>query len=345
MNYLSTLGKYLDQPYLVGSFSKAVPAIMLGGAGMITAHKVSDAKPEDKRKVLIQNLCILTGTMGSALVATRGIKKIGLKGLSQNIDLNQLKIKNSQIIDEYISKNSVSENSEFILKKAKNKILKFNEVRTLSKELEKSRNGKFLLKELIPEPENVSSKEIFGEIKRLSLMGLVPVLGGIAGGVVGDSITDNNWKNKIPNKIKEGAYQYLANIFLCNVGAGIALGIMEKAKITSKATRALGMVAGIMLTGIIGGSAIANVISKKVIDPCFSKENLKSECDSFTRSDLYSERHPEAIDIGLHVDDIATVAVLSGLKWIEPALPVLYSISGYRAGIGYRNGNCNGIKK
>jgi len=44
------------------------------------------------------------------------------------------------------------------------------------------------------------------------------------------------------------------------------------------------------------------------------------------------------IDVSLHVDDVATVAVLSGLKWIEPALPILYSISGYRAGIGYRNG-------
>ena len=53
---------------------------------------------------------------------------------------------------------------------------------------------------------------------------------------------------------------------------------------------------------------------------------------------LDSERTPELLDIGLHVDDIATVAVLSGLKWIEPALPILYGVSGYRAGIGYRNG-------
>ena len=29
---------------------------------------------------------------------------------------------------------------------------------------------------------------------------------------------------------------------------------------------------------------------------------------------------------------------MSGLKWIEPALPIMYAISGYRAGIGYRNG-------
>ena len=49
------------------------------------------------------------------------------------------------------------------------------------------------------------------------------------------------------------------------------------------------------------------------------------------------ERKPELIDLGMHTDDIATVAVLSGLKWIEPSLPSLYSISGYKSGIGYRN--------
>ena len=57
---------------------------------------------------------------------------------------------------------------------------------------------------------------------------------------------------------------------------------------------------------------------------------------------IYNEHKPEALDIGLHTDDIATVAVMSGLKWIEPALPIMYAISGYRAGIGYRNvNNCN----
>ncbi len=58
-----------------------------------------------------------------------------------------------------------------------------------------------------------------------------------------------------------------------------------------------------------------------------------------SKKGFYYERKPEALDISLHIDDIATIAVLSGLKWIEPALPILYSISGYRAGIGYRNGN------
>ena len=215
------------------------------------------------------------------------------------------------------------------LEKAKNKVLSFKEI----KELARDKNNKNLLNKLIPEPENINSKEIFSEIGRLSLLGLIPVIGGIAGGIAGDIATTNQWKEKIPNKVKEGAYQYLANIFLCNVGAGIALGIMEKVGIKSKSGRALGMIGGIITTGVIGGSILANLISNRLINPLFGNKSEKS---------LYDERKPEALDIGLHVDDIATVAVMSGLKWIEPALPIMYAISGYRAGSGYRNVNkCN----
>ena len=108
-----------------------------------------------------------------------------------------------------------------------------------------------------------------------------------------------------------------------NIGAGVALGVLEKLNITSKACRAIGMVSGIILTGVIGGSKIANYITDKVS----KKVGIKD----------IKERKPELIDLGMHTDDIATVAVLSGLKWIEPSLPFLYSISGYKSGIGYRN--------
>ena len=91
------------------------------------------------------------------------------------------------------------------------------------------------------------------------------------------------------------------------------------------------ILAGITATGIIGGSYIANYVSKKFINPLFGQKNNKQS--------LYAERKPEALDIALHADDIATAGILSGFKWIEPALPFMYFISGYRAGIGYRNGN------
>lgn len=338
MNNIMAVGKFLDQPRLVGKFSQSVPTILAIGGGLEVSKHLKETQKNKRKDEFIKSTFTLAGTMGTALVATRGMKprKIGkflikgFNGLSKKIDLKELSNKNTTLVNDFLKGNKVSEKTQEILEKSKTKILKLKEVKTIFSELSEKKNGKEFLNKLIPEPENISSHQIFSEIKRLSIMGLVPVLGGIIGGTVADKVTDKKWKEKVPNKIKEGTYQYLANIFLCNVGAGLALGALEKAKITSKSARAIGMTTGIVTTGIIGGSAIANFISKKCIDPLLGKKN-KSE-------KLYSERKPEMLDIGLHTDDIATVAVLSGLKWIEPALPVLYSISGYRAGIGYRNG-------
>ncbi|MDD3419480.1 MAG: hypothetical protein PHE78_02645 [Candidatus Gastranaerophilales bacterium] len=350
MKTLAIAGKYLDQPLLVSKFNKAVPGLLLGGAGLYIMQDLYHKKPEERKKSFIKNLSVLGFTAASALIATRGIKPIkinqngkvkeifkGFKGLSDMETPKEIKEKNTKMIDEFLEKNKITSKTREILTKAKESVLSFSEVKHLQEDIGSTKEGsKFLNGEegLIPDPENIDSKKIFGEIGRLSLMGLVPVVGGVTGGVIGDKLTEKNWKERVPNKIKEGSYQYLANIFLCNVGAGGALAIMEKMNVKSKAARAVGMVAGIVATGIVGGSAIANYISKKCIDPLLNDKKCNKEGKG-----LYSERTPEAIDVGLHLVDLATVAVMSGLSWIEPALPMLYSISGFRAGIGYRNGH------
>lgn len=397
MNTLSIVGKYLDQPRLVGKFSKTVPALLVAGGAAFAYKHLKSTPEQNRKKELIKSVAVLSGTIGSALVATRGLgriklskeltekllqgklnkklnkgiknvlNKIGIKknelgelvlfkgfeGLSEKLDFKELADSNTKLIKDFLQNNEVSEKTAQILEKAKKKVLNFSEVKTIFNELNDKKAGKEFLRELIPDPENIDSKHIFGEIKRLSVMGLVPVLGGIAGGIAGDRLTEEDWKAKIPNKIKEGSYQYLANIFLCNIGAGAALAALEKAKITSKSARALGMIGGILAFGVLGGSAIANFIGKKIIDPVIESKHIRSfghrhhncyqngKCQVL--KDMYSERTPEPLDLGLHVDDVATVAVLSGLKWIEPALPILYSISGYRAGIGYRNGQKGGL--
>lgn len=322
MNIFKIAGKFLDQPVLVAKFEKKVPYILATGGALYTAHSTKKADKKEKKEVFMRTGVTMMFTILSALGAPKVANKI-FKNQTKNLDL--IKRQNLELIDTFLKENKTDTKTSKILNKAKTKVLSFKEIKTLHKSPD--RNDKFL-KELIPEPENITSKEIFSEIGRLSLLGLIPVVGGIAGGFAGDMITTKNWKERIPNKIKEGAYQYLANIFLCNVGAGIALAILEKLGIKGKTPRALGMIAGIVTTGIIGGSIIANQISNKIINPLFGKKENKG---------LYSERKPEALDIGLHTDDIATVAVMSGLKWIEPALPIMYAISGYRAGIGYRN--------
>ena len=324
MNIFGIAGKYLDQPILVAKFKKKVPYILGTGACAYGAHDIWHSKEEDKKKKQLQIGTTLLFTVLSALAAPKIVNKMFN---NKPLNLSQIKDKNKNLVDNFCKNNSINNKTKEILNKSKNETLSFKEVKYLYNE---SKIDKRFLNELIPEPENISSKEIFSEIGRLSVLGFIPVFGGIKGGILGDFLTDKDWKDKIPNKVKEGTYQYLANIFLCNVGAGLALGIMEKAGIRSKGARALGMIGGIVATGIIGGSAIANLIANKLINPIFGKKSENS---------LYSERKPEALDIGLHVDDIATVAVMSGLKWIEPALPIMYAISGFRAGIGYRNGH------
>jgi len=327
MNNLKIIGKYLDQPILVSKFEQKVPYLLSVGGIAYTAHDVKHAKANKKKDTAIRTATIMGVTTLSALFAPKIANKMFKL---QPKKLNEIKNTNKNLIDKYVNEQILDDNTKKILEKAKTKVLSLNEIKALYNN--PKIDEKFLNK-FIPNPENISSKEIFSEIGRLSILGLIPVLGGIIGGIIGDKLTLPRWQENVPNKIKEGAYQYLANIFLCNVGAGAALALMEKKNITSKGQRAFGMIGGIVTTGIIGGSAIANIIGNKIINPIFGSKKEQS---------LYSERKPEALDIGLHTDDIATVAVMSGLKWIEPALPIMYAISGYRAGIGYRNVNkCN----
>ncbi len=362
MNSLMTIGKYLDQPMLVSKFSKAVPGVLAAGAVGYGLYDTYRAPENEKKKTFIKNFCVLGATVASILVATRGIKPVkifgkeifkGFRGLTPIKTPGQTKKVSERFLNRFrrmlIKSPAIDQETRNLFRNPRiNQLLdnlvenplKKREIGELHELIGKNQWGNKLLNKLIPDPENITSKKIFSEIGRLSLMGLAPVLGGIAGGITGDMLTEKKWKNRIRDKINEGSYQYLANIFLCNVGAGAALGIMEKMNIKSKASRALGMITGIAITGVIGGSAIANYFGQNVINRLFGGQQGQKENNKHHRG-LYSERRPEALDIGLHVDDIATVAVMSGLRWIEPALPILYSVSGYRAGIGYRNGdNC-----
>ncbi len=359
MNNLQVLGKFLDQPILVSKFQKAVPALLAGGAAAYTLYDASKAEKGERKKRALKTGITLGATVASALAAPHIASAITKRPLPES--LATIKNKNKELVDTFVKNTNIDEKTKDILNKGKEKILNFNEVKTLFESIKDKTGGKEFLEKLIPSPQNISANDIFSEIGYLSIFGAIPVAAGIAGGIAADKATDKHWKKKIPDKIKEGSYQYLANIFMCNIGAGMALAILEKLGITSKKARALGMTAGIVATGIIGGSKIANFIGDNVIDPIFNKKKNKHKkihkkhsdvldinfsqkkiedylCNQTLEHDSHSQkRKPEVLDIGLHTDDIATVSLLSGLKWIEPALPVMYAISGYRAGIGYRN--------
>jgi len=345
---IKTIAKYIDQPAVLSRLHSKMP-VVLGtmGAG-VWGYETFHESRNDKQPVrkAFKNAVTIGTAAGASLGAARGLKiggKTIFKGLLEYTPIERVLQNQSEAIERFLNSGKVVLNSKLVktLKGAKNRAFTLKAIETITGQLPDNKISKAFLQEILPSPGNLSSKEIFSEIKRLSLIGLIPVAGGVTGGIAADYLTGTQSKKRTANKVKEGIYQYLANIFLCNVGAGAALWGSEKlvkANIIKPLTpvKKLGVIlGGITVTGILGGSMIANYISKKLINPLFSQK--RSGCEN-----LYSERKPEPLDIALHADDIATAGVLSGFKWIEPALPVMYFVSGYRAGIGYRN---NGQQK
>ncbi|MFI3300533.1 MAG: hypothetical protein R3Y28_03840 [Candidatus Gastranaerophilales bacterium] len=365
---IKTISKFIDQPLLINNLQQTMPSLLVGSGGVLLAtksHKYNqkekkiNAKKEEEMKNDIfisttfpkkeghkfsaktettKDLIIISSTIASSLISARGLKVGGKKifnGLLEKSSRKEIIANQTKHVNQFLEKNIIPEDLKNILIKSKDNVLNLKEFDKLHTELTNTKNGKELIEKLQPMPKSLSSKEIFSEIKRLSILGAVPVLGGMSGGIVADKITHTETKHSSANKIKEGFYQYFANIFSCNIGAALALTTaeqLEKRNIIKplSSTARLGVIStGIITTGVIGGSYIANYLGKNIINPIFSQKNKSHH--------IYSERKPEALDIALHVDDIATAGVMSGFKWVEPALPALYFISGYRAGKGYRN--------
>lgn len=339
---ISTLCKYVDQPMVLNKLDQKMPALLIGAGGtygLVDSLKHNKNDKKHGRKKFIQNAIVISSTITASLIGTRGLKIGGKKivnGLMERVHLTELQKTQTEAVNKFISNTKIKDNEIMqALETAKLKELSPKQIELLNDKLPTSPAKKELFSVILPEKKNLNSKEIFSEIKRLSLLGLIPVAGGVTGGIIADKVTHTNNRKGTADKVKEGLYQYLANIFLCNVGAGAALFLSEKLEKAGKIKPLTPMkklaviLTGITATGIIGGSYIANYISKKCVNPLFGeKKNGKN---------LYDERKPEALDIALHADDIATAGILSGFKWVEPALPFMYFISGYRAGIGYRN--------
>ena len=333
---IQTIAKFVDQPVILNKLHKSMPALLVGtGVGYGIYDTVKHKKHDKKRG--FKNTIIIGTTIAATLLGTRGLRINGRKifnGLMETEPLSDILARQSKAVDKYLKQETIQDNSLLsVLTKSKTTHLSLKDIALLSAKLPHNQARKDLFGVILPDvKEDVHT---FAEIKRLSALGAVPVIGGVIGGIAADKITGTSSRNKTANKIKEGFYQYFANICLCNVGAALAMFGAEKLqkykiiKPLTPAQKLVTILGGITATGIVGGSYIANYMSKKLINPLFHQKSNKN---------LYSERKPETLDIALHTDDIATAGILSGFKWIEPALPLMYFISGYRAGIGYRNG-------
>lgn len=338
------IAKFIDQPLIVNKISNAAPAVLTACAVGLGAHDVFVQKTHSKEPTehkILKNTVVLASVAVASLVSSRGLTVKGKKlfeGLIEELPKAEIVKEQKEAVENYI-KNFAPKDEKLIsiLEKAKEKALSLKETSYVLEKTAKKKSASNLIETLFGKKEDLSSAEIFGEIKRLSLLGLVPVAAGVGAGMLMEHGPHRKQKNS--DRIKEGFYQYFANIFLCNVGAGAALFGLESLKkfniikTVSPSQKFFGMIAGIMATGVIGGSFIANYMSKKVIDPIVLHKKEKN----LTLDKIYDERTPEGLDMAMHIDDLATAGVLSGLKWIEPVLPAFYMFSGYRAGMGYRN--------
>lgn len=342
---ISHIAKFIDQPLIVNKISTAAPAILTACAAGLGIHDVfikkhNDNEPQSRR---IKKNAVVLGTVAiMSLITSRGLKignKRFFEGLLEEVPKSEILKEQKAVIKDFIKNTNPKDNKLLsILEKAKEKALSLKDTSYVLEKTHENPNAEKLIDTLFGKKEDMSSAEIFGEIKKLSLLGLAPVAAGVGAGIAMEEKGPNR-KHNNSDRIKEGFYQYFANIFLCNVGAGAALFGLESLKkmnVIKKITptqKFVGMIGGIMATGVIGGSFIANYLSKKVIDPFILKKKEKN----LTLGKIYDERTPESLDMAMHIDDVATAGVLSGVKWIEPVLPAFYLFSGYRAGMGYRN--------
>ena len=323
---ISSLGKFLDQPLLSNTLAHKMPLILTTAALGFGIKDTLQQPQNERKKRAVKNTVILSAITLASLL---GAKLIKIKGKS--------------LIETVPRETKLCENTVRILDKAKEKMLSLKETDTLLAAVKDKKGAEKIINTLFGNKEDITSKKIVEEISGLSIMGFIPVASGVAGGVAADKLTNESSGEKTKNKIKEGIYQFFANIFLCNVGAGTFLYTAEKLNekgIIKNLTplKKTGIIlSGILSVGVIGGSRIANIIGNKFVNPIIDKCG-KNVAKQTTKNE---ERKPEALDIALHTDDIATAGVLSGVKWIEPLLPVMYLVSGYRTAIGYRNGDNN----
>ena len=336
---ISSITKFLDQPLLSNTLSAKMPAILTGAA---TVYGITDtfSQPKDERKKrAVKNAAILGSITASTLLGVNFIK-VGGEKLIETIPKDVILKNQSNAIDKFkILNPSLESATNDILLKAKKKMLSLKDADKLLSGIKNKLGADELISTLFGAKKNITSSEIFSEISKLSIMGFIPVASGIAGGIAADKLTNDSSSEKTTNKIKEGIYQFFANIFLCNVGAGSFLFAAEKLnergiiKNFTPLKKTAVILSGILSIGVLGGSFIANKIGNKIVNPIIDKIEKKPK-NSHCKNE---QRVPEPLDIALHSDDIATAGVLSGVKWIEPLLPVMYLISGYRAAIGYRN--------
>ncbi|MCS6267871.1 MAG: hypothetical protein H2174_09935 [Vampirovibrio sp.] len=159
------------------------------------------------------------------------------------------------------------------------------------------------------------------------LVGGASVLAGISGGLMANKL-NNAPSEKNMDVVKEGIFQYVANIVMCGMGAGVGLLVANLAGFTKQEKPLLrfGTIVAGLAAGIATGAAIANPLCS-VIEKWMPAKHQSSG----------KGRKLEWQDAILHVDDVPTAFSVAGVQALKPLLPMFFIPSGLKAAIGYRN--------
>ena len=213
---LSSIGKCVDQPLILNKLEKKMPALLIGAGsayGIFDTYRSSRHQPRNKKaKIALKNAIIITTTIAASLAGAKGLKTkaINLNVFNKNIHLHSKQIipalipshplseileKQNSAIDKFLNtEKTENKNILRILNKARSKALKPGEIEYLTDNLKNSDAKKILLNDILPEPENLNARGIFSEIGRLSLLGAIPVVGGVLGGIAADKVTSTSSK-------------------------------------------------------------------------------------------------------------------------------------------------------
>ncbi len=381
-------GNYIDQSAVVRKYGKVVnPLMLLGGAGLAGWHTWK-AQPEERKKVLTRDGLVLGATIGGTMLAAGGLasfrqvfqpkyvpkmKNLLMEGLKPLHAEGESLIQNAE---ENLAHSELAAEVKTLIRE------KIADAKALAKKANQSESDAFLSRDHLFEiynkirahhPKDVSTlfgKVLGGEEEGLKdevkeaasffSVGLAGVVSGIMGGLLANKINHENDPEKTPNMVKEGIFQFVANIAMCAVGAGSALALMKPTewihkvpklsssekviKAAKEVTRVFnetagsriyrfGGVLGGLSVGILGGAHIANFVGRHWVNPVLDKMQGKQS----KPPEQQGKRHIEGMDMVLHVDDIPTAAAIAGTAILGPWIMPFFPVSGYKAGIGYRN--------
>jgi|GEM_PF-4412840 len=194
-------------------------------------------------------------------------------------------------------------------------------------------NGRFKMDQFGHAMQRTASEFLSEAAGPFLLVGGASVGSGIAAGFIANKLEGKS-EEKNGAVIKEGIFQYVANIAMCGFGAGAGLAVANSlgfTKFRNPAARFGTIVAGLG-AGIYAGAKIANPLSEKV-DTVINHHREKKRKPVLESGG----RTLEMADGVLHVDDVPTAFSVAGVQALKPWISPFFLMSGIKTAFGYRN--------